>query len=294
MDGDQTHLRGALSMARRRIAHEPMSQFALWARRLALFSLVAALLSIIIVRSGLLEIVPALATFAGALVFAFSAMVLAFAAFVVIWREGLGGFRSALLALAIGAALLAYPAYLAVKAYRLPPIVDITTDPVDPPQFTTIARLRPRGANPVAYAGAALAEKQRDAYPDIGPLIVTTNAQQTYEAALANITKRKWFIVDARAPQAGRREGHIEAVSRTPIMGFREDVVVRVRADGDGARLDVRSASRYGTHDLGSNASRIRSLIDAVDEILGTQASEKKQPARRGAQAPGKPAPANR
>ncbi len=80
-------------------------------------------------------------------------------------------------------------------------------------------------------------------------------------------------------------------MSRTPIMGFREDVVVRVRADGDGARLDVRSASRYGTHDIGSNASRIRSLIDAIDETLGTQASERKQPGRRGTQ-PAKGAPA--
>ncbi len=280
-------------MPRRRISDEPMSQLALWARRLALFSLVAALVSIIIVRSGLLEIVPALATFAGALVFAAAAMLLALAAFVVIWREGLGGLRSALLAMAIGIVLLAYPAYLAIKAYRLPPIVDVTTDPTDPPQFETIARLRPRGANPIAYPGAAAAELQRNAYPDIEPLVVTTNPMQTYEAALAIVTKRKWFVVDTRAPQAGRREGHIEAVSRTPIMGFREDVVVRVRADGDGARLDVRSASRYGTHDLGGNASRIRNLIDAIDETLGTQASEKKQPTRRSPQA-GKAAPARR
>lgn len=278
-------------MARRRISEEPISRLALWARRLALFSLVAALVSIIIVRSGLLEIVPALATFGGALVFALAAMVLAGAAFVVIWREGLGGFRSAMLAMAIGTALLAYPAYLAIKAYRLPPMVDVTTDPANPPQFETIARLRPRGANPVTYGGAAAAQKQQQAYPDIGPLVVTTSAQQTYDAALAIITKRRWFIVDNRPPQAGRREGHIEAVSRTPIMGFREDVVVRVRADGDGARLDVRSASRYGTHDIGSNASRIRSLIDAIDETLGTQASERKQPARRGTQ-PAKGAPA--
>ncbi len=281
-------------MASRRLSDEPMSQLAVWARRLALFSLVAAILSIIIVRSGLLEIVPALATFAGALVFALAAIVLAFAAIVVIWREGIDGFRSALLALGIGAALVAYPAYLSTKAYRLPPIADITTDPSDPPQFETIARLRPRGANPIAYPGAAAAEMQHDAYPDIGPLVVTTNAQQTYEAALAVISRRKWFVVDARTPQTGRREGHIEAVSRTPIMGFREDVAVRVRPDGDGARLDVRSASRYGTHDLGGNASRIRSLIDEVDGLLGTQTLEKTPPARRVPQRPAKGAPARR
>jgi uncharacterized protein (DUF1499 family) len=64
------------------------------------------------------------------------------------------------------------------------------------------------------------------------------------------------------------RDGHIEAIARTPILGFREDVVVRVRATPDGARIDVRSASRYGRHDLGGNAARVRALIDDVDGVL--------------------------
>jgi uncharacterized protein (DUF1499 family) len=253
-----------------------MSKLALWARRLALFALAAAVLSVIIVGSGLLEVVPALATFGGALVFATAAVILSLAAFVVIWREGLDGLGSALLALVIGAGLLAYPAYLGSRAFRLPAIADVTTDSTDPPRFEQIARLRSPDSNPITYAGAAVAERQRAAYPDIEPLVVTTSAQQTYEAALAVISKRKWLIVDARAPLAGRREGHIEAVARSPIMGFRDDVVVRVRADGDGARLDARSASRYGSHDFGNNAARVRSLLEDVDDTLGSQAPVKK------------------
>jgi hypothetical protein len=273
-------------MGRRRFAEEPMSQTALWARRLALFALVASILSIIIVRSGLLEIRPALATFIGALAFAAVSILLAFAAFVVIWREGTEGLGSALLALFIGLALLAYPAYLGLQAYRLPPITDVVTDPDDPPRFETIARLRPRDANPIAYPGGAVAET----------LVVTSTPQQAYETALAVITKRKWFIVDARPPQPGRREGRIEAVSRTPIMGFREDVIVRVRPDGQGARLDVRSSSRYGPHDLGGNAVRITRLLEEIDEILGVQEEKKptpKRPAQASKPAP-KPTPAKR
>ena len=279
-------------MARRRIVEEPMSQTAMWARRLALFSLVTTILSVIIVRSGLLEIKPAIATFLGALAFSVFAIILAFAAFVVIWREGTEGLGQALLALFIGSALLAYPAYLGVQAYRLPLITDVVTDPDDPPRFETIARLRPRDANPIAYPGRAVAEKQRAAYPDVEPLIVTSTLQQTYDTALAVITKRRWFIVDARAPQANRREGRIEAVARTPIMGFREDVVVRVRPDGQGARLDVRSSSRYGPHDLGGNAERITRLLEEIDENLGVQ-EEKKPTPKRPTQA-AKPAPAKR
>src|SRR3954453_12540414 len=119
MGGAEKYLRDTVSMVRRRIVEEPMSRTALWARRLALFALVATILSVIIVRSGQLEIKPALATFAGALAFAVAAIVLAFAAFVVIWRQGTDGLGSALLALFIGLVLLAYPIYFGIHAYRL-------------------------------------------------------------------------------------------------------------------------------------------------------------------------------
>ena len=94
-------------MARRRLADEPTSRLAIWARRCAFFSLAATVLAIAIVRSGLLEIEPALATFAGALVFALFAIVLAFGAFIVIWKDGLDGLGYALIALSIGVALIA-------------------------------------------------------------------------------------------------------------------------------------------------------------------------------------------
>jgi uncharacterized protein (DUF1499 family) len=281
-----------LYVARRRVAAEPVSKLAIWSRRLALFAIAVVLLVVVIVNLGFLDPVPAIASLAGSLFFAFVAMVLAFGAFVVIWRQGSRGLRLAVAALGIGLAMLAYPAYLAVLFYRLPPINDITTDPIDPPRFEAIARLRPRGANPIAYPGAAAMQLQRGAYPDIEPLLVSATPLEAYEAALAVITKRKWRIVDVRAPQTGRREGRIEAVARTPIMGFRDDIVVRVRAAEDGARIDMRSASRYGRHDFGANAKRIRSLSEDIDDLAGVEkptpkplpkAAPKKgaQPARR-------------
>lgn len=265
-------------MLRRRYADQPLSRLAIWARRIALFSLVAALLSIVIVRSGILEIEPALATFGGALLLAVIAIGLALASFVVIWKEGLGGLSYGLTAIAIGLALNAYPLYLGYKLRQLPPISDITTDPIDPPRFEAVARLRPRGANPVAYAGLYAAEQQRAAYPDIEPLMVTLPPVAAYEAARTIIEKRKWRIVDTREPQLNRREGRIEAVARTPIMGFRDDIVVRVRATSAGARIDIRSASRYGRYDFGANASRIRSLIEDIENLAETPVKEKKPP----------------
>jgi uncharacterized protein (DUF1499 family) len=258
----------------RRIAVEPASRLAIWARRFAGFSLPVVALAIVIERAGVLEIVPGLATFAAALVMALIAVLLALASLVGIWRRGIEGLGAALTALAIGIGLLAYPSVLAVRAYRLPMIADITTDPLDPPRFETIGRLRTRQANPVAYAGLYAAELQKSAYPDIAPLDTEASPQSAYDAAMAVIAKRRWQVINARPPQPGRREAYIEAVARTPIMGFRDDIVVRIRPRGQGARVDIRSASRYGRHDFGVNAARVRTLINDIDDLAGNEKPE--------------------
>ncbi|HEY1363395.1 MAG TPA: DUF1499 domain-containing protein [Xanthobacteraceae bacterium] len=262
-------------MQRRYIPSEPTSRLAIWSRRVAGFAFVACVLAVIIVRSGLLELKPALATFAGALLLAVLAVLLALAALAVIWMEGLAGIGKALSAIAISFALLAYPAYLALGAARLPWIYDITTDPIDPPRYEALARLRPRDGNPITYAGLYAAEQQRAAYPDIGPLGTNATPAAAYEAVLSAVNKRRWRVVEARAPQPGRREGRIEAVARTPIMGFRDDVVVRVRAEPDGARIDARSSSRYGSFDFGTNAARIRGLINDIEDAIRAQKPER-------------------
>jgi hypothetical protein len=279
-------------MVRRRIAENPVSRLAIWSRRIALFSLVATFIAIIIVRSGALDIVPAVSTLAGALALAVIAILLAFGAGIFIWRDGLGGLSQAVSAVLIGLALIAYPAYLGVRDHQLPAIYDVTTDPIDPPQFDVIARLRPRDANPVAYQGLYAAEQQRTAYPDVEPDDTSVAPQRVFDVAMKVITKRRWRIVDAEPPReadsgAGSdprtaqdpstRDGIIEAVARSPILGFPEDVVVRIRPTSDGTRIDVRSASRYGRNDLGSNAARVSDLISDIDDILTAPGGEEER-----------------
>jgi uncharacterized protein (DUF1499 family) len=269
-------------MVRRRIAEQPRSRLAVWARRLAIFSLLVAALAIIFERTGMFEIQPVLVTFGASLGLAALGMLLALGALIVIWFTGRSGTGHAFVALGLGMMLLAYPAYLGVKYLRLPAIYDVTTDPYDPPRFEAVTRLRTREHNPVSYGGLPVYQQQRAAYPDIEPLASNATPQQTYDAALAIVTKRKWRIVDARAPQAGRREGRIEAIALSPIMGFRDDVVIRVRAAGGGTRVDVRSASRYGWHDFGANASRVATLIDDIDDAASPERTEQriKKPAK--------------
>jgi uncharacterized protein (DUF1499 family) len=277
-------------MPRRYVLDEPTSRLAIWARRLAFFSLAAVVLSVMIVRSGFLEIRPALATFAAGLALALVALLLAFAAFVVIWTDGLKGMGAALGAIGIAAVLLAYPTYLVARSYKLPWIYDITTDPIDPPRYDTLAKVRPRDANPVIYAGLSAAEQQLEAYPDIEPIESTLNARLAFDSALAVITHRRWRIVETRMPDQSRREGRIEAVARTPIMGFRDDVIVRVRAQPQGSRIDIRSSSRYGIFDLGTNAERVRRLIEDIEaELPLAQPDEPPEPPAKAAPKRGQP-----
>jgi hypothetical protein len=256
-----------------------VSGLASWARNLAVFSVVAVLVSILIVRFGFLEIKPALATFFGALACAGVSILFGLAAFVAIWQNGSRGMSRILLAFLIDAVVLAYPAYLGLQYRKLPAIHDITTDPIDPPRFDALARLRTgEGTNPAVYAGLYSAEQQRAAYPDIETLELEIPVQRAYEVTLQLVTKRKWLIIDERPPQLPRRIGHIEAVARTPIMGFREDVSIRIAPDRDGSRVDIRSASRYFESDLGSNAARVSKLIDDISTAAESASLKKPQP----------------
>jgi uncharacterized protein (DUF1499 family) len=285
MDGAEEHLhRGqaemTLVMTRLRAVETPPSRLAIWACRIAVFSFAAAVLAVIIQRADLLEIEPVLVTFGASLALAALAVLLALLSFVSLWNYGGPGILQAVTAVLIGAGLLGYPGYLAYKARKLPAITDITTDPADPPRFEVVARLRPAGRN--LYPGLAAATLQKETWPDIEPLNVGVSPRAAFDGAMAVITKRKWRIVDSRAPAPGR-DGHIEAIARTLVMGFRDDVTVRIRPAGEGARVDVRSASRFGAIDFGANAERVMALLDDIDDAAATPGKSERQERQKSA-----------
>jgi uncharacterized protein (DUF1499 family) len=252
---------------------EPVSSLASWARNLAVFAVVAVVVSVIIVRFDFLEMKPALATFFGGLAIAALSILFGLAGFAAIWQNGSRGMARILLAFLIDGMILAYPAYLGLQYRKLPAIHDVTTDPIDPPRFDALARLRAgEGANTAVYAGLYSAEQQRHFYPDIEPIELEIPVDRAYAIALQLVNKRKWLVIDERAPQPPRRIGRIEAVARTPIMGLREDISIRVVPDGDDSRVDIRSASRYFDSDLGSNAARVKKFIDDLNTAADADA----------------------
>ena len=131
--------------------------------------------------------------------------------------------------------VLAYPAYLGLQYRKLPPIHDITTDPIDPPRFEALARLRSGdGTNTAVYAGLYSAEQQRLAYPDIEPVELEIPVHRAYEIALQLVNKRKWLVIDERAAAA--------AAPHRPHRGGGADADHGIPR----GRLDPRHARRRG------------------------------------------------
>lgn len=195
------------------------------------------------------------------------------------------GWRSALVAVLIPAAALGYLGYVRGQSEDIPPIHDISTRPADPPAFSPqlmAQRARTPDVNPVVdltvpmaqlekYQGprfADMADKSlgavaAEAYPDIQPLTTNATPGTVFAAALTEAQSQGWTIV-SQDPAAGM----LNATATTFWFGFKDDVAVRVRAEGAGSVVDVRSTSRVGLSDLGANAARIEAYLAGVSGRL--------------------------
>ena len=150
------------------------------------------------------------------------------------------------------------------QARALPPIHDISTDLFDPPDYSdTVMDMRGDASNSVDLLnattpdGQSVIAQQKEAYGDIEAIATGLPPEIAFDLALQTMRTRPWAIVTA-----DKEGGRIEAVATSFWFGFRDDVVVRVRPDGQGARIDMRSTSRVGQSDLGANAGRMRVYLE--------------------------------
>ena len=152
-------------------------------------------------------------------------------------------------ALMLGAASAALPLDYLHRVKTLPYINDITTDTEQPPQF----------ASPKTYQ-SHFAELQQIGYPDLHPLELAVSPAQAFARAVKIASGLGWEITTV-----DERTGRIEAVVTTRWFGFKDDVVIRIMPAGAGSRIDMRSKSRFGRSDVGTNAHRIREFLAAMN-----------------------------
>jgi uncharacterized protein (DUF1499 family) len=174
--------------------------------------------------------------------------------------------------LALTGTLAAALGYYIPESFRppddanIPPIHDVSTDTVDPPDYVAILPLRADAPNTTEYGGSPgmtrerLAQLQTQAYPDVRTLVLDEQPEHVFEQALAAVSALGWDVV-AAVPEAGR----IEATDTTFWFRFKDDVVVRIRpGDNGGTVVDARSVSRVGGGDAGTNARRLRAFLEQL------------------------------
>jgi uncharacterized protein (DUF1499 family) len=159
-------------------------------------------------------------------------------------------------ALVLSAIAIVPPLMLLDKAKSVPRIHDITTDLAEPPAFVALLEARKASPNGAAHGGPPVAEEQRKGYPDIKPIVVKTPPAETVQKAIDVARGLGWHVAASDAAA-----GRLEATDTTFFFGFKDDIVVRIRPEGTGSRVDVRSVSRVGLSDLGANAARIRKFL---------------------------------
>jgi len=228
---------------------------------LALISTGLALVGILGAYLGLLSPMAGFTTFVSGCLLggSFSTVVALIGLYLTRGGTDPSGRMRALVGLVIALGLLIVIIGAASTGGDAPPINDITTDLADPPGFAH-AEVRAEYADRDMGYPEGFVEIVRAAYPDLGPLYVDTPFPQAFSEALSAAESLGWEIL-----VADREDGVIHAKDETAIFRFIDDVVIRVRPEADGARIDVRSKSRDGGGDLGANAKRIRALFDAIE-----------------------------
>ena len=169
------------------------------------------------------------------------------------------GIYLALAGLLTGAIVAGIPWSWMLTAKNMPRIHDITTDMNDPPHFVSILPLRKNAQNSADYGGPGIATQQRAAYPDIKPLVLPIPFTTAFERTLRTARDMGWVIVDA-----SENDGRIEAMDRTFWFGFTDDIVVRITPMPGSSKIDVRSVSRVGLSDIGTNAKRVRQFLRRI------------------------------
>lgn len=261
-------------------AFEEPSVFSRWTSRIAMFSAMLIATAAVLHRLFGMPTPIALNLARLSLAGAALAFLLGLVATIGIWRTGRAGTARVVVGILASLALLSIPLFVAATAREYPDINDLTTDFQDVPQFHNIAKLRGPTANTISYPGEAFARQQTQAYPDLVPMRINRSIGETYEIVVDAIRRQKLTIVSEQAPENPGDAGLIEAYDRTLVLGLYDDVAIRVTGDEDAARVDIRSASRFGGNDLGTNADRMRAIMKEIvvrlEETVPTADGERK------------------
>lgn len=245
-----------------------------WCRSTAAFAAVLAIVVWVGHHFGLVETLGYLWVLGLVALLAALALILATFAFSRIWTYGDSGGRDLVVGVLIALVVLSPYAFIAYLMLIYPPLRVVTTDYETPPALPT-ATSRTPDMNELMPQSPGERRLQAQAYP----LVTGRRYQLPFDETLAAVNKvlaRQGWKVDAPPAaatlgtdadaDAEADEATVGALAASFILELPVDVSVRVAIDGDATLVDMRSASRYGRHDLGDNARRITAFLAELDQ----------------------------
>jgi len=239
-----------------------------WCKTGIFLAIVAAVLTVIGLaggRTGMLSGVAAFMAFGiGGLLFLVSILINVVGLGLSKGTAGNASAGRTLAAVVIGAVVIGVGLSQRPDSSGAPPIHDLTTDTANPPAFVAVVPLRADAPNPPEYLDNGTAEKQKAAFPELATLAIDMPAPQVFAAAEQVVGDLGWELVEADL-----LDGRIEATDTTYWFSFKDDVVIRIAGDGTRTWVDVRSKSRVGMGDMGTNARRIHTFLEALSEKTG-------------------------
>lgn len=249
-------------------AERRSSAAALWASRFATFSAVLFVVSGLGHRFGLVETVGFFWLLGLIATLAVAALMLAAAGFFQLWTFGDRGGISSAWAVVVAFVVLSPFLVSAWRVYAHPQLSDISTDVSDPPPLDAAAKLRTAEMNPIAPISAVQGALQTESYPDVTGRRYSLSADRVQELAADLVLANGWTFTRPPTPALEGGDSFIEALAKTTFLAFPVDVSIRITDEGDTSYVDMRSASRYGRHDLGDNAARIDEFLTALDAAV--------------------------
>lgn len=244
------------------------SSAAIWSRRLAVFALALLLIAAVGHRFGRIETIGYFWILGIVVTLCLSALFLAGMGFLRLWEHGERAGRASLTGVAIALVALAPFGYALVLMLTHPRLSDISTDAVDPPRLEQASAVRTAQMNPIAPIPPEAAELQTERYPEVTGRRYSFTVDRTVGAINAAVRDIGWTLTHNPQWRQGELDVTIEIENRSYIFGFPADMAVRVVDEGETSYVDMRSVSRYGRHDLGSNAARIVQLLRALDRRM--------------------------
>jgi len=254
------------------ILEDRVSRAALLARRLSVFSFVLFILSALAMRRQVMNPPEFVVLLGLVLVLALFALFAAGLGWRRVWSFGDRGGGSLSVAILFCAIVLSPFVVAGVFFLIEPPISDVSTDLGDPPKFVVAQKARTAGMNPIRPISSEEADLQRAAFPAVSGRRYGASIDHVLEIVRQTMNAEGWRISSEPSLAEDQTEYEIEAVARPALLPFPSDIVVRLRDEGDSTYVDMRSASRYGRFDLGSNAARIRSFLSLLDVAMASEA----------------------